>query len=177
MKRADGADGSEIASPTSAPVLMRGMVFVLLVAALAASASALRVPHVARRDVLALAGAALPAAASASGNVAGLSLSDMLDDAPAASDDALKKAEAYKAQQAKEAAMKEERAAVAIERMERNAETLQRSQERIAASGVPPCESGVWGSGNTGLLSAKTCSRVRDGLVEETKKTGFGIIF
>ena len=62
-------------------------------------------------------------------------------------------------------------------RMEETEQAQQRSRERIAASGVPACEDGVWGSGNTGLLSSKACARVRDGMLQERKATGFFVVF
>jgi hypothetical protein len=152
------------------------------------------VAAVPRRDLLKAAGASLllPGAASAYGvpqrpertpsGPLSVSLSDLLEEEVttsqgAASEDATKKADAMRKQEADLAAMKEARAAVAIKRMDENAEAIQRSQQRAAASGLPPCPSeGPWGS-NTGLLSAKACARTRDGFIDQRKPTGFGVIF
>ena len=124
----------------------------------------------------------LPHASSASGDVSGSSLSDLLaaeapSGAAAASADAAKKAEAMRAALAAESALKEKRASVAIARMEKTANQEQRSRERIANSGVPPCEETVWGSGNTGLLQSKACARVRDGTMEKKQSSGFLVVF
>ena len=78
---------------------------------------------------------------------------------------------------AAEDALKQERAATAIARMENSAATAQRAKERAAASGLPPCPDGVWGSGNTGLLSAQACYRERDGMMEQKKASGFLVVF
>ena len=138
----------------------------------AASSASLRLT-VSRRDLLAFAPLATPAAALAAPSV---SLSDFLDDMPTtATED--KAAAALREQLAAEDALKQERAATAIARMENSAATAQRAKERAAASGLPPCPDGVWGSGNTGLLSAQACYRERDGMMEQKKASGFLVVF
>ena len=169
----------------------------LLLALFAAATSALRPPvtgaprrAIVRRHLLALAAAPLaPALASAYGvptrpdkTKTGLSvsLSDLLDDAAAtdgASDDATQKAKVLREQQEREDAMKQERAAVAIARMDETKETLERSREKALSSGVPLCGQNKNFGSNTGVLSAKACSRARDGLIDERKKTGSFAVF
>ena len=144
----------------------------------ASGASALQLPTTSRRDVLnALAGVSLlPASASAKA-LSSLSLSDMLDDVPLdASKDALQKSEARRAAEAAEAATKEARAAVAIQRMEETKAGLERAQEKAIASSVPMCPDGIFGTG-TGVLSAQACVRKRDGIIDAKKGSGFMVIF
>ena len=94
----------------------------------------------------------------------------------AASSDQIAKAEARRAAEAKEAAVKDARAAVAIQRMEETKVALERAQEKAAASGVPACPDGVFG-GATGVLSSQACSRVRDGLIDSKQGSGFLVVF
>jgi hypothetical protein len=78
---------------------------------------------------------------------------------------------------AKEEAMKAARAQKALER----AQAAKEGKERLAAAnaaveGLQPCPDGAWGS-NTGLLSAQSCYRVRDGTIESKARTGAFLIF
>jgi len=92
--------------------------------------------------------------------------------------DSEKKADARREELRKEEEMQKARAKVAIERMDAAEAAKVRAAEAALASGVPPCESSVWGgAGQTGLLSAKACARARDGMIEEGKRTGAFIIF
>lgn len=100
-------------------------------------------------------------------------IGSMLDDIPSPGSDAADiKAAALRAEIEQAEAVKAARAEKAIARMALEDERKVREMERIAASGVPECESSVWGSGSTGLLSAKACSRVRDGVVEQRAVSG-----
>ena len=77
----------------------------------------------------------------------------------------------------KEEAMKAARAQKALER----AQAAKEGKERLAAAnaaveGLKPCPDGAWGS-NTGLLSAQSCYRVRDGTIESKARTGAFLIF
>ena len=90
--------------------------------------------------------------------------------------DSSAKADALRAQTAAEEATKAARAEKAIARAKETAAAKEREREAIKASGVPPCDnSGPWGSA-TGLLTAKTCSRVRDGTIEQRERSGFFLI-
>ena len=179
--------------------MMRSMppTILLVLVLCAAATSALRPPVTgapmrafARRHLLALAAAPLaPALASAYGvptrpdrTKGGLSvsLSDLLDEEAAtdgASEDATQKAKVLREQQAREDAIKQERAAVAIARMDETKETLERSREKALSSGVPLCPENKNFGSNTGVLSAKACSRVRDGLIDQRKATGAFAVF
>ena len=116
----------------------------------------------------------------AKGGSLSVSLSDLIDEQAASApslDDSAVKAATLREQLAKETAMKEQRAAIAIERMEKKDQQLKKARERADNSGVPLCEEGVWGSGNTGLLSATACRRERDGMVEKKSSSGFMVVF
>ena len=116
-------------------------------------------------------------ARTASTTPSDFSLSGLLDDVSATSDADAKAAEMVARAKAEEA-LKANRAAAAIARMDEVAVAKQLAAERAAATGLPTCEESVWGSGSTGLLTAKTCVRVRDGLSIDAKpRTGFGLIF
>ena len=90
---------------------------------------------------------------------------------------AAKKAAAMRESSAQEDLMKKERAAIAIKRMDETEAAKEREIEKQLASGVKPCKSGVWGSGQSGLLQAEACVRVRDGFGEEKARTGAFLIF
>ena len=91
--------------------------------------------------------------------------------------DVASRAAAMRSAAAKEEAMKAARAQKALER----AQAAKEGKERLAAAnaaveGLKPCPDGAWGS-NTGLLSAQSCYRVRDGTIESKARTGAFLIF
>ena len=90
---------------------------------------------------------------------------------------AARKAAAMREATAQEDLMKKERAATAIKRMDETEAAKEREIEKQLASGVKPCKSSVWGSGQSGLLQAEVCVRVRDGFGEEKARTGAFLIF
>jgi len=91
-----------------------------------------------------------------------------------ASDD---KAEQLRRQNESDMAMKKARAQVVMQRQSDAEAIKQRERERMAASGVPPCPTSVWGEGQSGLLQATACSRVRDGTITRRQSTGAFLIF
>ena len=98
--------------------------------------------------------------------------------APASSsNDAADKAKALRAANAQEETEKQRRAATAIERMEAENSRAEALAVRMANSGVEPCQESVWGNGQDGLLQAKACYRVRDGVIESRPRTGALLIF
>lgn len=91
--------------------------------------------------------------------------------------DTASRAAAMRGAAAKEDAVKAARAQKALER----AQNAKEGKERLAAAnaaveGLKPCPTGTFGS-NTGMLSAQSCYRVRDGNIDATKKTGAFLIF
>ena len=106
-------------------------------------------------------------ARASSGNFDDFDIGSMFDDIPSTSSDSDRKAAALRAETEQAEVVKAARAEKAIARMALEDERKVREAEAIAASGVPICETSVWGSGSTGLLSAKACARVRDGVVDQ----------
>ena len=91
--------------------------------------------------------------------------------------DTASRAAAMRGAATKEDAMKAARAQKALER----AQKAKEGKERLAAAnaaveGLQPCPTGTFGS-NTGMLSAQSCYRVRDGNIDAAKKTGAFLIF
>ena len=91
--------------------------------------------------------------------------------------DTTSRAAAMRGAATKEDAMKAARAQKALER----AQKAKEGKERLAAAnaaveGLQPCPTGTFGS-NTGMLSAQSCYRVRDGNIDAAKKTGAFLIF
>ena len=77
---------------------------------------------------------------------------------------------------AKEEEIKAARAQKALQRAQNAKEGTERVAAANAATGLPPCPTGTFGS-NTGMLSAQSCYRVRDGNIDAAKKTGAFLIF
>ena len=90
--------------------------------------------------------------------------------------DPASRAAALRAATAKEEEMKAERAAKALQRAANAKAGNERQAAAAAASGIPPCPDGPWGT-STSLLTAKSCYRVRDGIIDTGKKTGAFLIF
>ena len=85
-------------------------------------------------------------------------------------------AAAMRAKAAKDEGMKAARAAKALERAAKAKEGNERQAAAAAASGLPACPNGVWGT-STNLLTAKSCYRVRDGVIDSKERTGAFLIF
>ena len=83
---------------------------------------------------------------------------------------------AMRAAAAQEEEMKAARAAKALERAAKAKEGNERQAVAAASSGLPPCPDGPWG-GSTNLLTAQSCYRVRDGIIDTGKRTGAFLIF
>ena len=85
-------------------------------------------------------------------------------------------AKAMREKQADEARIKAERTAVVIARADKAKENKEALSAALRASGVPPCEKGIYGT-NTGLLTGSACARERDGMMETKARTGALLIF
>ena len=118
------------------------------------------------------------------GTAGEVDLGSLLDDVAPSSQvtETDRRAAALSEQKAQEEQMKAVRAQVAITRMDEAAAAKAREAELVNSrieDGLQPCEDSVWGgSGQTGLLSAKACARLRDGLLENGRgRTGFFVVF
>lgn len=165
----------------------------LLLCLLPALLSALLPSAPSRRGAICATAAALVASPTGKAARAALDLSTFLEEAEGEEErranrpparyeqmrglgDSRSKAEALQKATAAEEATKQARAEKAIARAKETAAAKQREREAIENSGVPACDnSGPWGSA-TGLLTAKACSRVRDGSIEQGKRTGFFLV-
>jgi len=106
-------------------------------------------------------------------------LSSFLDEVDSsATAEATAKADAMRAKIVQAEADKDAKAAIALARMEAVKAAKKAEIERLEASDVPPCPTGgPWGDGSTGFGQAKACTRVRDGNVGGSQRTGFFLVF
>lgn len=109
------------------------------------------------------------------------SLLDTVETAPVTGEartrtSAAQAAQALREKQEEEARLKAERAAVVIARADKAKEAKEEQAAALKASGVPPCQKGVYGT-NTGLLTGSACARERDGMMEARPRTGALLIF
>lgn len=109
-------------------------------------------------------------------------ISGLIDDIDPATTAMDAKAAAMRAQLAEEQRIMDARDEVAIRRMAEVQAARQRELEAQKASGVPFCAENdptkvLGDSGRTGVLTAKACQRVRNGLIETGPRTGALLIF
>lgn len=116
------------------------------------------------------------------GNTGAFPISGLIDDIDPATTAMDAKAAAMRAQLAEEQRIMDARDEVAIRRMAEVQAARQRELEAQKASGVPFCAENdptkvLGDSGRTGVLTAKACQRVRNGLIETGPRTGALLIF
>lgn len=116
------------------------------------------------------------------GNTGAFPISGLIDDIDPATTAMDAKAAAMRAQLAEEQRIMDARDEVAIRRMAEVQAARQRELEAQKGSGAPFCAESdptkvLGDSGRTGVLTAKACQRVRNGLIETGPRTGALLIF